>query len=105
MEGAGTPVTVYRTKEAFPGAWDVEAGKWFPGTPFPGGYSLVPPDYPVMKPTSSPVTLIRDILKHPKNLILIGSIIAVVFFSKPLLKIAKKPLSAVKKVGRKVGIK
>ena len=84
---------------------DGAKGIWFTGQSFPGGYSLVPPEFPVMKPTASPVGMITQTLKNRTNLILIGAVVAVVFFSKPLLKIAKKPLSVVKKAGRKVGIK
>lgn len=84
---------------------DGAKGIWLTSQPFPGGYSLVPPQFPTMKPTSSPTTLIQNVLKKPKNLLFIGGLIAVVFFSKPLLKVAKKPLASVKKIGRKVGIK
>lgn len=89
---------VYRISDGAKGIWPT-------GGEFPGGYSLVPPIFPVMKPTSDPVSLIKQVAKNPKNLILIGGIIAVVFFSKPLLKVVKKPLAVVKKAGRKVGIK
>lgn len=78
---------------------------WWSDDPFPGWGSLVPPHFPVMKPSGSPLTMLKSVLQNRTNLVLIGGLVAVVFFGKPLLKIAKKPLAGVKKIGRKVGIK
>ena len=101
-------VYVYRTKEAFPTSYQKEGGLgiWYPSQPFPGGYSLVKSDYPVMKPMG-----IKNIegkllvtgfnlkdLASPRNLILVAGAAGLILYRKPLLKM-------IKKTGRKVGIK
>ncbi len=100
LHPGATKVRVYEI-----GRTDSHYKVWWSDEPFPGWATLVPPEFPTVKPTGSPVTMLKPVLQNKTNLLLIAGLIAVVFFSKPLLKIAKKPLAGVKKIGRKVGIK
>lgn len=97
-------VIIYRISDNAQGVW------WPDKEPMPEGYSLVPAYFPTMKPTT-----LKGIpgmsenfvasLKNPKNLIIIGGIVGLIFFRKSLAKVLKPLSRSFKKVGRKVGVK
>lgn len=87
-------VIIYRISDGAKGVW------WPAREVMPAGYSLIHPNFPVMKPQG-----LANIggfnlggLTNPRNLLLIAGAVGIFFYRKPLLKILKK-------TGRKVGVK